>query len=143
MTSLAFARAESRLSVVAFPAVPVLINRIHLHARAAFFVFEYRGMTIIAVEHRGVERVAEDCRGHIAGGIFEIFFHSGHVMAFCAVLRGEGHGAVMTLSAIFTFVKVFHRHRGRSPLHLKSSRVALIAAEHIGMALMREIYGHG
>ena len=108
MASLAFRRTKRSLAVMATAAEFALVYIIHLHARTAFFELKNSCMATAAFEHRCVELMAEDRRIQTAGRIREFFLERGHLMAFCAVCRGEGYPGVMTASTGIALIHLLH-----------------------------------
>jgi len=74
MAFLAFHRAKSHLTVVTASAEFALVYVIHLHPGAALFKLEDSGVAVIAIEHSGMKRMAEDRRILAGGGIGDFFF---------------------------------------------------------------------
>jgi hypothetical protein len=108
MTFLAVHGAESYLAIVTASTEFALVYLIHLHARCGFFEFEDSRMAVVACEHRCMKLVAEDGRIQTGGGIRKLFLECSHLMASCAVCRGEGLPAVMTASAGFSLIHQVH-----------------------------------
>lgn len=108
MAFLAFRGAERHLAVMTTAAEFTLVYIVHLHAGAALFELKDSGVAAIAFQHRCMELMAEDRRLQTSGGVREFFFECGHLMAFCAVRRGEGLFAVMTASAGIALIHQVH-----------------------------------
>ncbi len=125
---------------MALAAELVLIQVIHLHAGAAFFIFKDRGMAVAAFKHRRMHLMAENRRRHIPGGIAEVFFKSCHVMALGAVLYVKGNPAVMASPAGAAFIHFVHYDIRRSFFHLEELRMAFAAAEFLRMVLVRKCH---
>jgi hypothetical protein len=140
---LTFGNRERRLAVVAAAAEFVLIERIHLHARPAFFVFEDGGMAAAAFEHRSMDLMAEDGGGHVPRGVTEILLHDcRHFMALGAVFGGECRLSVMAFSAEVATIHGIHRYVRRAFFHLEDLRVTFAAAVFSCMVLVGEIHRH-
>jgi len=139
---LAFHRAKSRLTVVAASAEFALVYLIHLHAGAALFKFEDSGVTAIAIEHGGMKRMAEDCRIKTARRIGDFFLERGHLMAFCAVCRGEGGLSVMAVSAGIALIHCIHGNFCRTLFHAEKFWMAFAAVVFFRVILVREHNRH-
>jgi hypothetical protein len=136
MAALTFGHRKSRLPIVTFTAVFVLVKIVHLHARAALPVPEKRRMAAVASEHRGMQLMAEDRGRHVPSGIGEILLYRGEVMAFCTIPGREGYSAVMAAAAVFSLPHFLHRDVRRSFLHLEDFRVAFAATKSFLMIAM-------
>ena len=108
MAFLAFRGAERHLAVMTTAAEFTLVYIVHLHAGAALFELKDSGVAAITFQHSCMELMAEDRRIQTTGRIREFFFEGGHLMAFCAVRRGEGLFAVMTASAGIALIHQVH-----------------------------------
>jgi hypothetical protein len=138
MAALTFRRSEGSLTVVTLATELVLVDCVHLHARAALLVFEDGGMAIFTLKHARMQLMAEYRRRHISRWITEILFERCHDMALCALLRREGGLSVMTLAAKIPPVELVHRDVRGTPLHREEFRVTFVAAESPRVVLMRK-----
>ena len=85
-----------------------------------------------------MELVAEDRRGLSAGRIREFLLKRGHLMALCAVCRGESLLAVVTASAGTALIHEVHRHPGGALFHVEELRVTFAAGKFLRMVLVCE-----
>jgi hypothetical protein len=138
MAFLAFHRAERRLTVMTTAAEFALVNIIHLHSRSALFELKDSGVAVLAFQHRCVEFVTEDSRGLAAGRIREFLLKSGHLMALCAVCRGEGPLSVVTVSTGIALIHKVHGYPGSTFFHVEDFWMTFAAGKFLRMVLVCE-----
>jgi len=142
MAFLAFRRAERHLAVMTTAAEFALIYIVHLHAGAAFFELKDSGVAATAFQHRRMELVAEDRRIQAAGRIREFLLERGHLMALCAVCRGEGPLAVVTASTGIALIHQIHGDLRSALLHIEVLGMTFAAGIFLRMLLVRENNRH-
>ena len=93
-------------------------------------------MAAIAFQHSCMELVAEDSRALAAGRIREFLLKGGHLMALCAVCRGEGLLAVVAASTGTALIHKVHGYPGSALFHVKDLRMTLAAGISLRMVLV-------
>ena len=86
--------------------------------------------------------MAEDRGLQTAGGIRELFFERGHLVALCAICRGKGLLAIMTASTGTALIHEIHRYLRSALFHGEQLGMTFAAGIFLCMVLVRENNRH-